>query len=405
MTEKWLETRSEVMLARDAHLLYQEHFGGKPQGIWAAPGRVNVIGDHVDYAGGVCLPFAIAQHTAVAASKRRDSLLRIVSQLPDGTISTYSIDINEVRPGHPNQWAGYVAGTIWAMIAAGLIPTVGFDLAIVSDVPLGAGLSSSAALECATAVAAFDLAGDVELDDAMRLRLATAAMRAENEVVGAATGGLDQRTSMFGQPGKALALDFGTGEMRQVDFDLAAADLTLLIADTNAPHTLNDGHYASRRGIIDAVTAGLGEPGQTLRDIPQAEQRSITWATENAQDPAVVQRRVRHVVSETARTQKAIAALEERNFDSFRALMQESHESLRDDYEVVTPELESVFNAAGKYGARMTGGGFGGSMIVLLPTSEVSAVAHRITQAAAAQEFPQPQLLVAQPGPGARRLQ
>lgn len=405
MTEQWLEARSEDQLIADAGTLFQQHFAAQPAGVWAAPGRVNVIGDHVDYAGGVCLPFAIQQHTAVAAQKRTDSTLRMVSQLPSGEECSTTIDLATVGPGNPADWSGYVAGTIWAMVADGLIPTTGFDLAIVSDVPVGSGLSSSAALECATALAAFDLAGSLSLDDAVRMRLVTAAMRAENEVVGAATGGLDQRIVMFGQPGAALALDFSDDSMQQVPFDLAAHELSLLIADTNAPHSLNDGQYASRRGIIDAVTAALRESGTaTLRDISDAEERSVQWAQAAGEDAGVVRRRVRHVVAETERTQAAITALQRDDFEAFRQHMQDSHESLRDDYEVVTPELESAWQAAGKFGARMTGGGFGGSVIVLLPTSEVSAVAQRITQAAADNDFPQPNLLVAVPGPGARRL-
>lgn len=397
----WLNTRTEVELASDARALYTKHFDTTCAGVWSAPGRVNLIGDHVDYAGGISIPFALEQCTAAAIGPRDDSLLRIVSLAPEAAEAVrFEIPVNEVGPGNPGNWAGYVAGSIWAYRqAVGSAKNTGFDIALVSDVPLGSGLSSSAALECAVAL------GVQELDGAQedRAQLVAACMRAENEVVGASTGGLDQRASLFGQQGHALAIDFAADTVELVPCDLAAAGLSLLIANTNAPHDLSDGQYASRRGLIDTATAALG--ATTLREIPDAASRARAWATETgAADPDIAFRRVLHVQEETARTAEAVTALKEGNFDRVRQLMTDSHVSLRDGYEVVTEELESAFSAAGQYGARMTGGGFGGSVIALVSVADVKTTAEAIATAAAQKGYPEPTFLVALPGAGARRL-
>lgn len=405
---RWINTRTPDELARDACTLFDAHFDQAPLGVWAAPGRVNVIGDHVDYAGGASIPFALTQLTAMAVAPRDDQLIRLVSLAPGAdTPLAFDIPLADIRPGHPNNWAGYVAGVLWAGQAAGVWPDCpGLDIAIVSDVPLGSGLSSSAALECAMAVAAFEITHGHAPAAADRARLVTLCMQAENEVVGASTGGLDQRASLFGEAGKALVIDFQADTTTPVPFDLAAQDMVLLIADTNAPHTLNDGQYASRRGVIDSVADALAGPGKTLRDLPagRVEEEAGEWATAHGMDAAMVQRRVRHVVDETARTLAAAGDLERGDLPAFQQRMQDSHESLRDLYEVVTPELESAFQAAGRFGARMTGGGFGGSVIVLLAESEVDAAVQRISAAAAAAGHPECTFALAVPGDGARRI-
>ena len=395
----WIDTRSDEQLAAAAHDLFAVAFPDSPApaGVWAAPGRVNLIGEHIDYAGGASIPFALEQNTAVAVAPRTDGLLRIASEY-GGAVAHASIPLADVRPGHPSDWSGYVAGTVWAATIANALTCSGLDIAIVSDVPVGSGLSSSAALECSTAVAAYELCHGRALDDAARAQLAQACIRAENEVVGASTGGLDQNASLFGQRGKALFLDFSTGAVERVPFNIDVQDMVLLIADTNAPHTLSDGQYASRRGIIDAVQSAAGS---TIREIPDAEAFAATV------DPAAAElyrRRVRHVVEETNRTLAAGTALTKANLDEFRRLMRESHVSLRDLYEVTTPELDSAFSAAGELGARMTGGGFGGAVIALIPRSDVESTAQAIHDAAASRSFPEPTFLVARPGDGARRL-
>ncbi|WP_047240687.1 galactokinase [Corynebacterium epidermidicanis] len=405
---QWINTRTPEELDRDARQLFDDHFGTKPAGVWAAPGRVNVIGDHVDYAGGVSIPFALTQMTALAVRLRSDQRVRIISQAP-GAIDplSFEMELSEVGPKHPDNWAGYVVGVLWAGQQSGIWPNCpGMDIAIVSDVPVGSGLSSSAALECAIAVAAFELTHGHAPSQEERGQLVPVCMRAENDVVGASTGGLDQRASLFGVAGKALVIDFHADTVTLVPFDLAAQDMVLLVADTNAPHALNDGQYASRRGIIDEVSLALVGEGKTLREIAaeQALSQADAWAIEQGLDASIVRRRLQHVVEETQRTLKAAEALQDADMAAFRQYMQESHESLRDLYEVVTEELESAFQAAGRFGARMTGGGFGGSVIVLLPESEVEDTVAQISRAAADAGFPECSFLLAVPGDGARRL-
>ncbi len=401
---RWMSARDDAELAQAASRLFQAHFSQEPEGVWAAPGRVNVIGDHVDYAGGISIPFALQANTAIAIRRSGQPTYRVVSLAPgQSEAAKVEIPINEVGPGNPDNWAGYVVGAIWAAIEAGVIPCAeGLDMAIVSDVPVGSGLSSSAALECSAALGALELATGRSATQPERTALVDACIRAENEVVGASTGGLDQRASLFGQEGKALVIDFQEGETTLVPFDLSGHGLVLLIADTNAPHALNDGQYASRRGVIDDVTAAMG--AKTLREVDNAVVRAAAWAEEEGRDAEVTCKRVKHVVEETDRTAEAAKALEADDLTRFAQLMRDSHESLRDQYEVVTPELESVFQAVGQRGSRMTGGGFGGSVITLVAEDEVTAVAERIAQAALDKDFPEPTFMVATPGNGARRI-
>lgn len=406
---KWFTTRTDEELATAARRLFMATFaedeagaaGPEPVGVWAAPGRVNLIGEHIDYAGGASIPFALEQNTAVAVRPRTDGAIRIASEF-DGSVAQACVPLSSVKPGHPADWSGYVAGAIWAAVEADLLQCDGLDIAIVSDVPVGSGLSSSAALECSIAVAAYELDHGHLPDDAARAGLVEACIRAENEVVGASTGGLDQNASLFGQRGKALFLDFATGAVERIPFDIASQDLVLLIADTNAPHTLSDGQYASRRGVIDDVQSAAG---CTIRDIPDAVDFAATVAEKSSDSAELYQRRVRHVVEETERTLSAASALCASDMDTFRQLMRDSHVSLRDLYEVTTPELDSAFNAAGELGARMTGGGFGGAVIALVAKDDVDATAQAIEEAAAQQGFPAPTFVVARPGEGARRLQ
>ncbi|MDK4319591.1 MAG: galactokinase [Corynebacterium propinquum] len=408
----WFSTRSNEQAIADVTALFREHFA-EPAGVWSAPGRVNLIGEHVDYAGGICLPFALSQRTYVAAALNQDGVYRVVSQFGSKTMRA-EIAMDQVCPGYPDDWAGYVVGTIWA---AGLdLP--GLDIAIVSDVPVGAGLSSSAALECSVALAAADLSapdlaetstnGKTQPD---RTALMQAAIRAENEVVGASTGGLDQRIALFAEPGHALAIDFATDSTQQVPFQIADRGLAVLITNTNAPHSLADGQYASRRAVVDGVTADLQVT--SLRYATDAEAASARWAEANTPDGVdaaawqeVVGKRVRHIVSEIARTATAIEQLQAGDLAGFGESMQASHASLRDDYEVSVAQLDVSVDVAmehGALGARMTGGGFGGSSIALLPSEKVEQAAEAIARAFAEAGFAEPEFAVALPGAGARR--
>lgn len=395
------ETRSPQQLADDARAFFASHVGelaGTPTGevgTWLAPGRVNVIGDHVDYAFGVCLPFATTMATAVAARKRDDSIVRMASQSPSGEILRAEVDLPDLltpagTDGAPlPDWRGYIAGTVHALGAGGM------DIAVVSDVPLGSGLSSSAALECAVAVAARDLHGLPVSDD----DLIAAAMKAENHYVGANTGGLDQNAVVRGQAGHALALDFLAGSHEQVPCHWE--DYQLLVSDSHVEHSHATGGYGSRRGLIDRVAADLG---CTFREDDIVE-RAAAWAQEQGEDEDTVRRRVRHVATETARTIEAIEALRAGDIPRFGELMNESHASLRDDYEIVPEELETAVQAAlgaGAVGARITGGGFGGSIIALCADPE--AVAAAIEDATGSKGYPTPTIYATSPVDGARRV-
>ncbi|MBZ8178001.1 galactokinase [Corynebacterium sp. 3HC-13] len=411
-TPHWLPNRTSQEACDAALRNFERSYGYSATGVWAAPGRVNLIGEHVDYAGGICLPFALEQSTYVAISPRDDDTIRIESWLPSHSEPAKAeLRAGNLGPGEISGWLGYALGPIWALREAGLLsPSArGYDVAIVSDVPLGSGLSSSAAIECAVASAVVELEkGDGALaDDATRTAIIQAAIRAENEVVGASTGGLDQNISLQGKSGFALAIDFSTGQSYHVPCDLESHDLAILVIDSNAPHSLADGQYASRRGIIDAVTHYC--QASTLRDI--GDDTAIyaaaqQWATSTGADPDCTNRRVRHVVTEISRTLDAIESLKRADFQAFGCAMYASHKSLKEDYEVTVPQLDLIVDTAKDYGAigaRMTGGGFGGSAIALVPRAEVHPMAQAISRSFAQAEFAPPAFLQATPSPGARR--
>lgn len=413
----WSTTRSNAEAIAAATELFESEFGATPIGVWSAPGRVNLIGEHVDYAGGVCLPFALTQCTFVAASPRADRMVSAVSQFKDedGTELTNraEISLDEVGPSNPTSWLGYIAGTIWSAMDDGVLPAdvSGFNLAFVSDVPLGAGLSSSAAIECATAAASVELS-NLLLDDELRKKLVHSCIRAENEVVGASTGGLDQKISLFGRPNSALALDFTEETETIIPCKFSEQGLAVLVINTNAPHSLADGQYASRRRVIDGVAETAGVP--TLRQVKDLDAAAVSWADANLPKDMsrdewldVVRKRVKHVSSEIERTLAAIEKLRVNDFKAFGEYMNASHVSLRDDYEVSCRELDIAVDTAlahGALGARMTGGGFGGSAIALLDADTAESVADAIAAAFADAGLRDPEFLIAVPSHGARRV-
>lgn len=371
---------------------FAQLLGGSPTGIGVAPGRVNLIGEHTDYNAGLSLPIAITQHTAAAAAPRSDTLLRIHSLDIDRDVT---VDLEDVGPGTPKGWAGYVAGTLWALRDAGH-PIRGLDLVIASDVPVGAGLSSSAAIEGATAAAAAAAFHLPLLDDeASRRDVARACQRAENEIVAAPTGGLDQLASLLCREDHALEIDFRSGEVEHVPFDLAAHDLALLVIDTRAHHSLADGQYGSRRSQCETAARELGLA--TLRDATLAQ-------VDDLGDP-VLAARARHVVTENERVVRAVAVLRADEYEALGQLFTASHVSLRNDYEVSAPELDVACEAAigaGALGARMTGGGFGGSAIALVPRALCGDVAAAVDSAFSSRGFGSPSLFDAIAGPSAR---
>jgi galactokinase len=372
--------------------VFAQRTGRDPEGVWAAPGRVNLIGEHTDYNDGFVLPAAIDRLVLAAAGRRRDGRLRLWS-LQAGPPADLALE--DVGPGRVEGWAAYPAGVAWALGQAG-VELGGADLVVDGDVPAGSGLSSSAALECATATALADLHG-AALD---RATLAGLARRAENEVVGVPSGVMDQMVSMLGRAGHALFLDTRSLATEQVPLPLEAAGLCLVVLDTRAGHRLVDGAYADRRAACEAAAAVLGVPA--LRD---ATLEQVEAAAGALGDPGL--RRARHVVTENARVLEAVALLRAGDLDRLGPLLAASHASLRDDYEVSSPELDTAVAAAtdaGAVGARMTGAGFGGSAVALARAEEAGRIAERAAEAFAAAGFDPPEVTAVVPSDGARRL-
>ena len=393
--------------------LFRDAFGYEPRGVWSAPGRVNIIGEHVDYNGGPCLPIALSHRAYVALSPRQDRTIRLISPQTREAIDVLDLDVIGPKgtPGEvTSHWTAYLAGVAWVLEQAGYGPLPGFDAALWSCVPLGGGLSSSAALECATAVAldevcALGLAGTIEApNDEGRKVLVDAARAAENQVAGANTGGLDQTASLRCREGHALALDCRDMSTRQVPFDLSAVGLELLVIDTRAKHSLADGQYGSRRADCEESARILGV-GQ-LVDVEDLDEATAALGNER------LAARTRHVVSEIARTRAFIELLDEGPLEGVRlavagALLNDSHDSLRDDYEVSCEELDVAVEAArgaGAHGARMTGGGFGGSAIALVDAHAVEEVARVVAAAYAERGWEPPHFIRSLPGAPAGRL-
>jgi galactokinase len=376
---------------------FERTFGAAPAGVWSAPGRVNLIGEHTDYNGGLCLPIALPQRTYAAVSRRDDRTLRMASAQQDGVVE---VPLDEVSPERPGGWASYVAGVLWSLDRDGL-EVGGIDVLVDSTVPVGAGLSSSAALECAVAAAASDLFDLGLLESAEgRARLAARCVEAENTIAGAPTGGMDQSASLLCDERAALLLDCRSGETRQVPFDLGGAGHVLLVTDTRAEHALVDGQYAARREACEQAARDLGV--ETLREVSP----STLDETLGRLGSDEVRRRVRHVVTEIARVEAAVHALEAGDLTEVGRLFDASHASLRDDYEVSCEELDlatATARAHGALGARMTGGGFGGSCIAIVPAGSADAVATAIGTAFGEAGFTAPvSFTVTASGPAAR---
>jgi galactokinase len=353
---------------------------GSAEGVWSAPGRVNLIGEHTDYNGGLVLPIALPQRTWAACARREDGVVRVHSV---NLGQTAQIPLGEVGPDSPRGWLGYAAGVLWALREAGH-EVGGLDAVVDSTVPVGAGLSSSAALECAVGAAVSDLFGlDLLADDAARRGLIDACIRAENDVAGAATGGMDQSAALLCRPGHALYLDCRSGAVEHVPFDLDDHGLVLLVIDTRAAHTLADGQYEVRRRAAERAAERLGVT--TLRDVePDRLEEALDTLADDTPAGSELIRRTRHVVTEIDRVRATVAALRADDFDAVGELFTTSHVSLRDDYEVSCPELDVAVETAlgaGALGARMTGGGFGGSAIALVPAETAAHTADLVAAA------------------------
>lgn len=365
---------------------FTELFGKRAEVIAEAPGRVNLIGEHIDYSEGFVLPFAIADRTYALISRNSDGLVRIASQQRKNRI--FTIDIKDVKPGSAGEWEKYVLGVIWTLGV-----NDGVDILVDGHVPSGAGLSSSAALECSVAVGLnllFNL--NLSLED-----LARATQKAENDYVGMPCGIMDQSVSLMGREGSALLLDCRDLSSESVPFDVASAGLELLIIDTQAHHALVDGGYAERRASCEAVATQFGIPSMRHLTLEVLEARKSEIS-----DTEYI--RARHAVTEIARVQEAVKALRANDFTTLGRLINESHISLRDDYTVSCPELDVAVEAslsAGALGARMVGGGFGGSAIALINASSIESVKESIRNAYAERGFKAPRFFTSLPSAGA----
>ena len=382
---------SRAASAGPAERWFGDRFGGRPEGVWRAPGRANLIGEHTDYNQGWVLPFALHLGVTVAASQRGDGVLAIASR--QAPAAPAGPPLATLAPGAVTGWAAYPAGVAWALREAGHRLAGGASLAIDSDLPQGAGLSSSAALECATALA---LAGLYGLD-LPRPELAALAWRAENDFVGVPSGIMDQSASLLARAGHALLLDCRSGETADVPLDPAGAGLELIIVDTGARHALSDGRYAERRSECDRAAALLGV--RSLRDVASLA------ALSGLADP-VLRRRARHVITENGRVEETVALLTGGDLAGVGPVLLASHASLRDDFEVSWPEADATVEAAmgaGALGARMMGGGFGGSALALVPAGQ-RAVRTAITAEFARRGWPAPAFVPAVPSAGALRV-
>jgi galactokinase len=395
-----LDPGEPTRLARRVADHFEQLHGHRPAGVFAAPGRVNLIGEHVDYNGGLCLPMALPHATYAALHARADDVVTVASRQQD---DRFTGTLDALGPGQATGWAAYAAGVLWALREEGWqLP--GMDVVVDSRVPVGAGLSSSAALECSVALGAAALL-DVPVDDEVRDLLVRACMRAEEEVAGAPTGGMDQAISLFGQAESALLLDCRDWSRRQVPWDPESADLTLMIVDTRASHTLTDGGYEARRRDCETAAGLLGV--DLLRDVTDQPAALETLGSPGTDDAARLRRRVQHVFTEIDRVGEAVELLEAGDFTGLGETLTASHTSLRDDYEVSCAELDVVVDEAldhGALGARMTGGGFGGSAIALVPAGRVEEVGSAVEAAYAGRGWPAPAFLTAAPGPGAHRI-
>ncbi len=326
---------------------FRERFGYPPAAVAVAPGRINVIGEHTDYTEGWVLPAAIDRYIAVATRSRHDGEVVLFSDRYGGPVR-----LSELPASRRGDWTDYVVGVVW-QLRASLDAPEGFELAIVGDIPTGAGLSSSAALEVATAMALLATTGA----DLSRAELAPLCQRAENDFVGARTGIMDQFTAIFARANNALLLDCRS--LRWEEIPLPDQRFAWLLADTRVKHELAGSGYNQRRAECEAAAAALGVVA--LRDATEAD-------LERIEDP-LLQRRARHVLTENARVKTAAAALRRRDAPALGPLLYASHESLKAEFSVSCPELDWLVELAGEspavVGARMMGAGFGGCVLLL----------------------------------------
>ncbi len=369
---------------------FAEAFPGSPDGVWSAPGRVNLIGEHTDYNDGFAMPFAIDRRTAAAVRRTGTGEIRVTST---ETEEIAQADATALASAEPTGWSAYPLGV--AQILFGDRDFGGFDIAIASEVPVGSGLSSSAAIECAVALALDDLTGL----GSSREDLARICRSAENDVVGAPTGVMDQYASLFGRPDSAVLLDCRTLAATPVTLGLHDAGLVVLVIDTRESHTHASNGYAERRASCELGASTLGVAA--LRDLDESD-----LPRAEALLDGVTFRRVRHIVTEDARVLRTAQVLETDGPRAIGDLLLASHASMRDDFAISTPALDAAVQAsvdAGAIGARMTGGGFGGCAIALVPAARLDAVERAVVARFASDAHPTPRLFAVRASEGARR--
>lgn len=381
------ESVGDVLTAR-----FQELFGAGPR-IFRAPGRVNVIGDHTDYNDGFVMPAAIEFYTWIAAAKREDRVLEAYSEHFDEKIS---LSLDALAGPPQKHWSDFIRGVAAILQNAGYNLT-GVNMVIHGEVPLGAGLSSSASLEVVTALALSSLSGI----DIPCLELVKLCQKAEQEFVGTRCGIMDQFIAVFGAAGHALMLD-----CRSLEYQLLPVprDFRLVVCNSMVRHQLASGEYNRRRADCEEGVELLQPhlPGiRALRDVAVADLEAWKHVL-----PPTVYRRCRHVVSENQRVLAATKALQSGDTDSFGHLMYRSHASLRDDYQVSCKELDLLVDLASSsssvFGARMTGGGFGGCTVNLVRTDASDSFTEHISQAYQEVTGIIPEIYVCEPAQGAQ---
>lgn len=377
-------------------MTFQQVYGYEPAVRYSAPGRVNLIGEHTDYNDGYVLPFAIDRRTTASIAPREDRLLRVASAFEPDAVHELSLDA--LSPEGMDGWSSYVFGIAWALreqAGVSLDGRTGFDVFIDSDVPVGAGLSSSAAIECGIALALSDL-WDLGLD---RKALARVGQYSENHAVGAPTGIMDQSASLLGEQDAVVFLDCRTLDTAVVDLALEANGLEVLVIDTRVEHAHATGGYKARRDSCERGAQVLGVPA--LRDVAVED---LPRAQELLDDETF--RRVRHIVTEDQRVLDTVRTLREQGPRAIGDLLVASHASMRDDFEISVPELDLAVETAmahGAVGARMTGGGFGGAAIALVDREARDTIAAAVTAAFASAGYREPTVFTVHAAQGARR--
>jgi galactokinase len=374
---------------------FAERYGHEPTSLWSAPGRVNLIGEHTDYNDGFVLPFAIDRHTVMAVRQRDDRVVKVASAFTDEQVE---VSLDELTPELISGWSAYPLGTIWAAgsFGADLDAVRGLEVYLVTDIPVGAGLSSSAALESVVAVAVNEL-WQLGFD---RQTLAKIGQRSENVVVGAPTGIMDQSAVLLGKPDSAVLLDCRSLDSSVVPLGLHDEELAIVVTDTRVEHEHATGGYAARRASCEKGAAALGV--LSLRDLDRSD---LARAQAVLDDETF--RRVRHIITENERVLELVQTLNQHGAGAVGELLDASHTSMRDDFEISVPELDlsvEVARTAGAIGARMTGGGFGGSSIALIHRSRVDALREAQLAAFAAAGYRAPVVFEVTPSEGATRL-